>query len=878
MKLVLILFCSTLLFSQHSLKPSPFIHRIESNLPTNFSELRMDAFESFKDKKDHSFFENLHWQNLGPYVMGGRITDIAVPKDEFFTFYIAAASGGVWKTENNGTSWAPIFENESSITIGDIAVSDSDPNTIWVGTGENNSLRSSFAGTGVFKSTNGGKTWENMGLHDSHHIGRIIIHPTNPNIVYVASIGHLYSSNNERGVFKTTDAGKTWTKILYIDEHTGVIDISFAPDNTNILYAAAWERNRKAWNFVESGVNSGIYKSSNAGETWTKQTKGFPNDQFVGRIGFGTSKSAPNVVYALLDNQKMKGVAKESDKARMANTSNNVVDSVITGIELYRSDNYGDSWKLVSEDFDNTKMYSVYGYFFGNMAVDPNNVDVVYALGIQMAKSTNGGKNWTYPTENSNVHGDHHAIWINPHNSNHVLNGNDGGLDMSFDASATWQSVQNLPITQFYAITVDHEKPYNIYGGTQDNGSWVGPSNRPAGGGDIMGIMDDFRWHFISGGDGFYVQVDPTNSNITYSESQWGWIGRNDYGKRTSIKPKPKSKSEKYRFNWSSPILLSQHNHLTIYFGGNKLFKSLNQGNDWLEVSPDLSNQDSTRVGDVTFGTITTIAESPFNPNVLYVGTDDGNVWVTKNGGVNWTQIDQTIPDLWVSRVVASKYEEGTAYASVTGYREDDFTPHVFRTTNFGETWEALSADLPIEPVNVIREDEWNKNILYLGTDLGVYASFNAGKNWENLSTNLPTIAVHDLVQHPREGDLVIGTHGRGVYKLKASYLSALTDSVRKAAYYIYENEPVTYSYNMNIEQTFTLGKATSVRVDILDEKKKVYKKLQDGSLKAGFHSVSWDGLKNNPKHKWDRVDKKAFYIRFKIGSKTIIQPINWRD
>lgn len=877
MKRLFFLLPLTILFSQN-LKPSPLMHRYGATTPENFGERRLEAFNEYKAKRASSYFKNLKWQNLGPHVFGGRITDIAVPKDEFFTFYIAAASGGVWKTTNNATSWTPIFETESSITIGDIAVADSDPKTIWVGTGENNSLRSSFAGTGVFKSTDGGETWQNMSLHDSHHIGRIIIHPKNKDIVYVAVIGHLYSSNVERGIFKTVDGGKTWEKVLYISPETGFIDVSFSPDNPELLYAAAWERNRKAWNFVEAGSESGIYKSTNGGKTWEKKTNGFPNDRFVGRIGFGTSASAPNVVYALLDNQRMKGKAKEADKRRMANTSNNVVDSVLTGIEMYRSNDYGETWKLVSEDFVNTKMYSVYGYFFGNMAVDPNNVDVLYALGIQMAKSVDGGKTWTYPTEGTTVHADHHAIWINPHNSDHVLNGNDGGLDMSFDAGKTWKSVQNLPIAQFYAITLDNQTPYNVYGGTQDNGSWMGSSYVPPGGGDIMGLSQSNKWKFLSGGDGFYVQVDPEDPNITYSESQWGWIGRNNNGKRTSIKPKPKSKDETYRFNWSSPIVLSKHNRLTVYFGGNKLFKSLNQGDNWLEISPDLSDQDTTRIGDVTFGTITTISESPFSPNVLYVGTDDGNIWVTKNGGTSWDQIDQTIPDLWVSRVLASKYDKATVFATVTGYREDKFSPHVFKSTDYGATWAPLSGDLPIEPVNVIREDEWNKNILYLGTDLGVYASFNGGKTWESLSTNIPTVAVHDLMQHPREGDLVIGTHGRGVYKLKAKVLSQLSDSLRKAPYYVYDMEKAAYGWSMNIGSTFLVGKETHVKVEILNAKKKRHALLLDKKMPAGFHSVSWDGLNKKPKNRWDRVKKEKFYYRFKFGRKTVTKEIRWAN
>ncbi|MCB0279884.1 MAG: glycosyl hydrolase, partial [Calditrichaeota bacterium] len=678
----------------------------------NFSSKQIAAFNELKNKEKTSIFSGLNWLSLGPSQMGGRITDIAAPKNSYFTYYVAAASGGVWKTENNGSSWTPIFDGYSSITIGDIAVSESNPDIIWVGTGENNSLRSSYSGTGVFKSTDAGKTFQYMGLPDSHHIGRIIIHPTNPDIVYIAVIGHLYTSNEERGIYKTVDGGKSWNKILDKGKDIGFIEISFAVNNPSILFAAAWERSRKAWDFVESGKGSGIYKSTDEGKSWRKLTNGFPNDRFVGRIGFGTSQAAPNVIYAVLDNQRMKAKATDADKARVQNTTGNDVDSVITGIELYRSDDLGESWKVTASGFHNSSLYSSYGYFFGNMGVAPDNPDVVYVMGVHMAKSVDGGKSWDLITRGTRVHGDHHALWINPLNSNHLINGNDGGIDVSYDAGNSWQSIENIPIAQFYTVTVDQQEPYNVYGGLQDNGTWMGSSAVKSTAGDIMGLASSNEWKFLTGGDGFYVQVDQTDPEIYYSEYQFGGLIRSNHGDSKFIQPKPKTKDEKYRFNWSSPLLLSEHNRFTLYFGGNKLFKSLDQGDNWREISPDLSKQDKKRTGDVTFGTITTISESAFSPDLLYVGTDDGNIWRTDDGGHNWQKLSEKMPDRWVSRVTASIHDEQKVFASLSGYRNDEMSSYVYVSTNKGKSWSDLKGNLPKEPVNVIREDSHNKNIL----------------------------------------------------------------------------------------------------------------------------------------------------------------------
>ena len=832
------------------------------------SETKHKAFEKHKEMKYNSEFSALKWQNIGPTVMGGRITDIAVPKNSYFTYYVATAAGGVWKTENNGSSWQAIFDHYSSSSIGDIAVSESDPNIIWVGTGENNSLRSSYAGTGIFKSSDAGKTFKHMGLSDSHHIGRVIIHPNNPDIVYVAVIGHLYTDNNERGLYKTENAGQTWTKILDLGSKTGVIDVSFAPNNPNIIYAASWERSRKAWNFVEAGYGSGIHISHDAGKTWEMPTQGFPKGNYIGRIGLATTISNPSVLYAVLDNQSKKEKASKADKERQKWANATAKDSVLVGIEVYKSSDNGKNWKLVSKNLKNSKLYSSYGYFFGNMAVSPKNENQLYVLGIHTARSDDGGKNWTYITQGKGVHADFHAIWINPNNDKHVIIGNDGGIDISYDTGNTWQAIQNLPVGQFYTIEVDMEKPYNVYGGLQDNGTYMGSSEIEKSYSDIMGNSKNEKWKFLSGGDGFYVQVDKQNPKIYFSESQWGYLYRTIDGERKTIRPKPKNKDEKYRFNWSSPIVLSKHNPLIIYFGGNKLFKSLDRGDNWLEISPDLSDNDPNKKGDVTFGTITTIAESEIDPNLLYVGTDDGNLWVSTNAGFDWKRISTNLPKRWVSRVITSRYEKSKVYVSFTGYREDEMTSYLFSSENYGETWKNIAGNLPIEPINVIREDLKNKNNLYIGTDLGVYASLDKGNTWISLTANMPTVPVHDLIQHPREMDLLAATHGRSIYKINADIISQYADSIYQKRAFIFQIDDMKHSYKMKKDFYFAINKDSKVRAEIINSKKKIIKQYDLGKLKKGYHQVYWDGLKKDPRNRWDIVKAGSYKFRLKVRNK----------
>jgi len=884
--------------------------------------LRLQNYEKHKQLEENSIFKSLKWQMIGPFEVSGRITDIAVPKDKPYTFYIAAASGGVWKTENNGITWKPIFEKARMITIGDIAIDPSDSDTIYVGTGENNSSRSTYAGTGIYKTTDGGKNWKHLGLAETHHTGRIIVHPTNPEIIYVAAVGHLFTYNEERGVYKSTNGGETWEKILYVNEKTGAIDLIMDPENSDILYASMWERDRRAWNFVENGEGTGLYKTDNGGKNWTKLTCEFPDNRNIGRIGIDICKKNPNIIYALIDNQNPKPQPekkkkkpeeglKASDLKNMTKKeflalNNKTIEKLlkeynipeeytadrvkymvtadiltleqiadylidanqalfetnIIGAEVYRSDDKGKTWKKVNKTPLN-RLYNTYGYYFGEIRVNPKNPDEVYILGVPLMKSVDGGVNFKN-IGGRNVHADHHALWIDPEFPDHIINGNDGGLNISYDGGENWIKARILPISQFYSINYDFKKPYNVYGGLQDNGVVMGSSaNTP---------QNWEPWKSILGGDGGMICIDYDNEDIVYTEFQYGNLYRINLKneKRTSIKPKAKIGEPKLRFNWVSPIEISNFNSQIIYFGGNKLFKSYNRGDDWFPISEDLTTNPEIQ-GDVPYATLTTISESPIDPNLLYVGTDDGLVWVTHNGGDKWNNITQGFPEgKWITRVVASKHKKSRVYVAATGYRQDDFKTYIYTSENYGQTYEEISSNLPEEPVNAFREDPDNKNIIYLGTETGgVYASFNKGKEWHSLSYNLPEVAIYDLKIHPREKDLIIGTHGRSAYILNIQPVQKVTEEIRKQEFYIFEPEPVLltfYSlYNMYFltdspEIYFYLNKKEEIELEVIGtDGKTIFKKTLQGNKGLNFSEI------NLRKHLGRRISPQTLTLKFKI-------------
>ncbi|MCU0434322.1 MAG: glycosyl hydrolase [Bacteroidia bacterium] len=791
--------------------------------PTPAAE-RMAALEKRKAAEQRSLVSNIAFTNIGPTIMSGRVTDLEADPNDPTRFYVAYASGGVFFSGNNGTTFSPVFENETSITIGDIAVNWSNPAQpeIWVGTGEANSSRSSYSGTGVYVSPDGGKTWQNRGLHETHHIGKVLLHPTQKGTAWVAAIGHLYSPSAERGVFKTTDGGKTWSNTLFINENTGVIDLIPDPQSPDILYATAWHRERRAWNFVEAGSGTAIYKSTDGGQTWkiiTTAASGFPQGNDIGRIGLCIFPGNTNIMYAVVDNQTplqpqtqakrglsparfrsmtnaeflelsdteldtwlrrnefpaqhtaatikpqvKAGTLKPSALADYVSDANaDLFNRPIEGAQIYRTSNGGTTWTLAGNDENLKELFYTYGYYFGKIWVSPFDDNEIWVAGVQLLHSTDGGKTFT-PTDGANQHGDHHALYVNPKRRGHLINGNDGGINISWDNGQSWFKANTPAVGQFYAINVDMATPYNVYGGLQDNGVWVGPSDYEAS----LGWYDSgqYPYRFIYGGDGMQVMIDPRDNVTVYTGYQFGHYGRVNRltGESSEVRPKNTLGEPPLRFNWQAPIWLSVHNPDILYMGAQRLFRSMNKGDDFTAISGDLTR--GGRTGDVPYGTLSTIHESPLQFGLLYTGSDDGLVHVSKNGGETWTRISDALPQhLRVNRVIASAHVKSRVYVVLSGFQWDHFAPYVFVSEDFGATWKQLATDLPHEPVNIIREDLVNPDLLFIGTDNGLYCSLNRGQTTMRMTGGLPAVAVHDIVIHPREHEIVVGTHGRSIYK-----------------------------------------------------------------------------------------------------------------
>lgn len=766
-----IIFLASLLsppvFAQKTKKPE-----VIKNTPP---ELRLEWFGTHQQMIENSPFKQQNWYHIGPTNVSGRCTDIAAvtPKGKNFTIYVATASGGVWKTVNEGTTWEPIFEHEATASIGDIALAPSNQDIIWVGTGEANIFRSSQNGAGIYKSTDAGKTWKHMGLADTLTIGRIVIHPTNPDIVYVAASGHEWTDNEERGVFKTTDGGETWTKILYIDNTTGAFDLAIDPSDPETLYTTAWQRIRLKWNDprVLPGFNkSGVYKTTDGGANWTSINDGLPEAQYRGRIGLDVCMSQPNVLYALVDNYEM---ARElSEEERMDSYTRNL-KGIIKGATVFRSDDKGESWTQVSGLSEQLQQYMMshsgtFGWVFGQIRVDPNDPETVYIMGVPLSVSNDGGKTFR---RLSGMHGDHHGMWIDPNNSNYIINVNDGGIVISYDQGKTWrQFLNNLPVCQFFNVSFDMSTPFYVYGSMQDHGSFRGVVTRRGNNGFAA-----VEWERAPGGEGSTHAIDPRDPNIVYSAGFYGHITRTDFSKppqdqSKSIFPPDEEGLEILRGQWLAPIVLSPNHPDTVYLGLQYLYRSRFQGDVWERISPNMSHDIKEELGDIPYQTIFSISESPQNANLIYCGTDDGKVHVTKDGGKTWKEIMKGLPyRKWVSRIAASRYDQGTVYMTQNGKRDDDFAPYIWKSTDFGETWQNITGNIKLGPVNVIVEDPFNNNILYVGTDVGVYVTKDGGKKWDILGGNLPTVYVQDLVIHPRDNIIVIATHGRGMWAMDAN-------------------------------------------------------------------------------------------------------------
>ena len=783
------------------------------------------SFARHRAMRHDSLFKNLSWKNIGPTFCGGRIVDIEGYEKHPGKFLVAAASGGLWLTHDWGRTWQTTFANEATASIGDIAVSQNDENLIWLGSGESNSQDHSYPGCGIYKSADGGRTWAHMGLGETRHIARVLIDPLRPETVYVAALGRLNGPNRERGVYKTTDNGKTWKQILFISEKTGIIDLIMDPKDRNILYAASWQKDRKPWNFVESGLESAIYKTGNGGITWEKCGGGFPQNRAIGRIGLAVSRSNPQVLYALVDNQEAKTTGKTPDSQIRSGISvaaiaamgseqfltlsdeqlglflaENMAPKVYTplilkgfvrsgrlspqliaqmlfdandrrlnpntiGAEVYRSGDQGQHWEKVNSNYIED-MYYTYGFYFGQIRVAPDNENTVYILGVSTYKSDDGGRTFKVISgeagnyADANVHRDSHALWIDPGNPQALALGNDGGMNLSADGGKSWNKVTTLSISQCYTVTADDQRPANIFIGTQDNGVLVAAHALESNTGQPP-------WRMLLGGDGAYVAPAVEKQEILYAATQFGSLFRLDFGlkKITAIQPKSKQELESYRFNWLSPLLVSRQQPGKIFFGTHKVLQSSDNGASWQEISPDLSERKNTD-GNTPYATITVIAESELNPDVLYVGTDDGNVWVSKDKGQHWQKISQALPKKWISRVLASKYQAEKVYLIMNGSKEDDNQSYIFISENSGRDWESLRANLPAEPLNVLLEDPDQENILYLGSDRGVYISLDGGGSWRSLQGNLPTVPVVDMTIQRRDKIMIIATFGRGVYLL----------------------------------------------------------------------------------------------------------------
>ncbi|MCA1756714.1 MAG: hypothetical protein LC649_04600 [Bacteroidales bacterium] len=741
--------------------------------PVLSGEERVRMFSQQDLLRENSPYKDLHWQYIGPTNISGRSTDVEAvhPRGKSYTIWVGTATGGVWKSENEGTTFVPVFDDMPTASIGDIAIDPKNPDVVWVGTGEANIFRSSNAGCGLYRTSDGGKTWELMGLENTNTIGRIRIHPDNSNIVYVAATGHEWTTNKERGLYKTTDGGKTWENILSVNNMTGVYDLVMDPVNPEILYVTTWERMRLKWGDPRTTPetrNCAIWKSENGGKNWKKMINGLPEPRFLGRIGIDISQSNPNVLYAFVDNYE---IAYKAEPGELDSYGRQKVD-VIKGATVYRSDDAGSSWKQVSGLTPETKTYmerhsGTYGWVFGQIRVDPNDENTIYTLGIRLHQSKDGGR--TYSTLDG-PHADHHGLWIDPDNSNYILNVQDGGLTISYDQGQTWKyPIEELPLAQFYNVAFDYSTPFRVFGSIQDHHSFFAEVDLSRGRDRVPAQSFDR----ILGAEGSSHAVNPIDNNTVYASTFYGALARaeidNYPASQKNLLPIRLEGEPRLRGQWVAPTFLSPHNPDIVYHGMQYVMMSRDRGDTWEFISPDLTYNDPKKMGDISYQTISALDESPLRFGLLYAGTDDGRVWRTMDGGKNWKEIRSgAVPERWVSRIVASAYDVGTVYMTQTGRRDDDFQVYIWKSTDFGDTWTDISGNVPVGPVNVIREDPVSRDILYLGTDASVYISKDSGKRWDLLG-DLPFAYVHDLTIHPRDNMIIIATHGRGIWVMDAN-------------------------------------------------------------------------------------------------------------
>ncbi|HEX8181355.1 MAG TPA: hypothetical protein VF525_17565, partial [Pyrinomonadaceae bacterium] len=831
-------------------------------------------------------FAGLRLRSIGPAFTSGRVIGFAVDPKEHSRYYVASASGGVWKTENGGTTFRPIFDGEGSYSIGYITLDPKNPLTVWVGTGENNSQRSVSYGDGVYKSEDGGKTWKNMGLKGSEHIGRIALDPRDANTVYVAAQGPLWGPGKDRGLFKTTDGGKTWKNILNISENTGVTDVIIDPQNPDTVYAAAYQRRRHYWTLINGGPESALYKSNDGGTTWKKLRAGLPTTE-LGRIGLTISPVDPNVLYATVEAADKRG-------------------------GIFRSTDRGESWERRNE-FDQTAMY------YAHIVADPKDVDRIYVMNVLIMVSDDAGRTLR-PLGERSKHVDNHEIWIDPDNTNHYLVGCDGGVYESWDRGANWDFKQNLPVTQFYDVTTDNDTPfYNVYGGAQDNFNIGGPSRTR----NANGIVNA-DWFVTLGGDGFRTQVDPTDPNTIYTEYQNGALSRFDRrtGERMGIQPEVGRGEDPLRWNWDSPFIISPHAHTRLYFAADKLFRSDDRGDSWQLISGSLTrglNRNTLPVmgriwsadavarhaSTAFYGNSSALAESPKKEGLIYVGTDDGLISVTEDGGKNWRRLD-TFPGIpaqaYVSRLIASNHDANTVYAGFDNHQNEDFKPYLLKSTDAGRTWTSIVANLPENgPVLALAEDHVNPNLLFVGTEFGLWFSLDGGRKWVQLKGGLPTIAVHDIAIQQRENDLVVGTFGRGIYildnytplrQLKPEMLTqeAQLFPVKQALMYIqaqplggngksFQGESFFTADNPAYGATFTyyLKEAYKTRKQLRQEAEKEAEKRKEAPAQPTAEQLRAEEEEEAPAIIFTITDGEGNIVRRLTGPPTAgFQRVNW--
>ena len=848
---------------------------------------------------DPELFVHLEWRSIGPANMCGRVADIeGVPGNPKIVF-VGSASGGVWKTINGGITWEPVFDSQPVASIGDVALEPGNPDVIYVGTGESNVRNSVSIGNGVYKSTDGGRSWQHLGLEETEHISRIVIHPRNPDILFVGALGHAFSPNPDRGVFMTTDGGKTWKKVLYTDEEHGVSDLDIDPQNPNILYAGLWHFERQPWTFRSGSKKGGVYRSIDGGLTWEKITRGVP--KLIGRIGVKVSKSRPEVVYVIAESHEG---------------------------TLFRSEDRGMTFRTISKD----RQIVSRGFYYTDLRVDPTDENRLYAVASRLFLSIDGGQN--FESISPTTHVDYHALWIDPEDPDRLWQGQDGGVAVSYDRGKSWEYVNNFPVGQFYQIYADEREPfYYLGGGLQDNGTWYGPSRTR----EPSGILND-DWRMISFGDGFFIASHPDNPELFITESQGGRIVRTDMTTREQQDISPQARGAdggpastlKYRFNWNSPIIPSPHNSRTIYVGGNVVFKSTDFGSTWQVMSPDLTTNNPEK--QKTAGgpawtenttaefhcTIISLAESPIQEGILWAGTDDGYLNVSMDGGKNWDNVVKNVPGIPanspVSHIEPSRAAAGRAYCAFDRHLLDDFSPWIFKTEDFGKTWMNITNNLPPKAyVWVVREDPKNAQILYAGTEFGLFVSFQGGKSWTKLHLkNLPTVAVHDILIHPRENDLILGTHGRSLWIFDdITFLQNINPDILQQPVFLFPVRPaMRFSSQMSrygiADKVFKganppfgalltyyleekLDEKDKIKIEIVDQSGKVIREIGICPKEKGLNRATWDLRLQPPRRRREGREQGDFFgrgpqgplalpgiytVRLIINEKTYEQPV----